>query len=823
MKFRPVRWLVWAPLAGLPFLAAWQLNSVTLERRLSDAALSALSGAAPWAKTGVDGRDASLSGEAPDQEGRARAVALVGGLWGVRRLDSSAITVVVKLPEPSIATAGLVTNAARPELRGAWPEPLAKTLALSVDPGRTYTLGKDPELASDGKGNWTWNPKENLTDGRYGFTVEISDGVTVGSRKSVTGTLIIDTVPPAAPEFLPVKTTEPPDRITGRWPEGDASDLRVTMDGMRYGLKSGSPLSSSSGIWSLRLERKLAVGIHDLLVEAIDRAGNVAALKLPAAITIAEPPLPKPPAVAKYGGADNTPVITGTYDRAATKTLTVAIGGHVYELGKDAALSSDGTGTWSLAIAKPLKDGVYDVVATANGKVKDETVAEVEIDTTPPPAPQVNAATALPVTGTFAPRETAVLSVTLAGKTYTLGKGGGFSSEGENWSLAPLEAVPPGTYDVMVEAVDKFGNQSADESKDELVIAPPPPEPVMTEPTVDSADTLVSRPIITGTWSEGIAATLRVTLGADAFELGKDGALQSAAGVWKLSVPAPLRDGAYKVTAETRDKSGATLTGHGRIVVDAMGPMAPTVNLYAGETSPPAISGTWAEGDATTLSVTIAGQTAVLGTQAQLTSDKGTWRLTLSEPLAAGSHDVVVKTADKRGRIATDQTRFEILIKEKAKPQPPPEPPKPTQPPPEPPKPTQPPPEPPKPTQPPPVDCAVEIPRLLETRPIMFGLDRESLDAPASETVAKLAKLAAACAGNRWEVAGHTDSEGSRAYNQALSEGRAMAVMKALIAGGIARDQLSAVGYGESRPIADNATPEGRARNRRIEITPRVK
>lgn len=70
------------------------------------------------------------------------------------------------------------------------------------------------------------------------------------------------------------------------------------------------------------------------------------------------------------------------------------------------------------------------------------------------------------------------------------------------------------------------------------------------------------------------------------------------------------------------------------------------------------------------------------------------------------------------------------------------------------------------------------------------------------------------------EVAGHTDSRGSDAYNMRLSERRADVVRNYLISKGIAADRLSAKGYGESQPIADNATDEGRFKNRRVELVP---
>jgi len=71
----------------------------------------------------------------------------------------------------------------------------------------------------------------------------------------------------------------------------------------------------------------------------------------------------------------------------------------------------------------------------------------------------------------------------------------------------------------------------------------------------------------------------------------------------------------------------------------------------------------------------------------------------------------------------------------------------------------------------------------------------------------------------RVEVGAHTDSRGQEAYNKALSERRAASVRDYLTAHGIAADRLQSKGYGESKPIADNATTAGRAKNRRVELT----
>ena len=70
----------------------------------------------------------------------------------------------------------------------------------------------------------------------------------------------------------------------------------------------------------------------------------------------------------------------------------------------------------------------------------------------------------------------------------------------------------------------------------------------------------------------------------------------------------------------------------------------------------------------------------------------------------------------------------------------------------------------------------------------------------------------------RVEVAGHTDSTNTVVHNQKLSDRRAESVRNYLIGQGVAAARLTAKGYGEGTPIANNATKEGRAKNRRVEL-----
>ncbi len=98
----------------------------------------------------------------------------------------------------------------------------------------------------------------------------------------------------------------------------------------------------------------------------------------------------------------------------------------------------------------------------------------------------------------------------------------------------------------------------------------------------------------------------------------------------------------------------------------------------------------------------------------------------------------------------------------------------------------------------------------------------EGSTAVAPESEGRLDRLVAIlqrCPDAAVEIGGHTDSGGAAERNRALSQLRADSVRDYLVESGIAADRLTAVGYGEDDPIADNDTEEGRARNRRIEFT----
>lgn len=102
---------------------------------------------------------------------------------------------------------------------------------------------------------------------------------------------------------------------------------------------------------------------------------------------------------------------------------------------------------------------------------------------------------------------------------------------------------------------------------------------------------------------------------------------------------------------------------------------------------------------------------------------------------------------------------------------------------------------------------------------INFAYNRAEIRGQASlDLLGTMASAASQCSSFRISVEGHTDSDGANEYNVALSQRRALAVVEYLVSRGVNPASVSAIGYGESRPIASNATPAGMAKNRRIEF-----
>jgi OOP family OmpA-OmpF porin len=119
--------------------------------------------------------------------------------------------------------------------------------------------------------------------------------------------------------------------------------------------------------------------------------------------------------------------------------------------------------------------------------------------------------------------------------------------------------------------------------------------------------------------------------------------------------------------------------------------------------------------------------------------------------------------------------------------------------------------------------CPDEVPAPLQKltgaiEGISFEFGSATIAASSNPTLDEAARVLAEHPDVAVEIQGHTDNSGPRQHNVSLSQQRADAVKQGLVKRGIAESRLKAVGYGPDKPIADNATREGRIKNRRVEI-----
>ena len=117
-----------------------------------------------------------------------------------------------------------------------------------------------------------------------------------------------------------------------------------------------------------------------------------------------------------------------------------------------------------------------------------------------------------------------------------------------------------------------------------------------------------------------------------------------------------------------------------------------------------------------------------------------------------------------------------------------------------------------------PEECVEKLNATASTRKITFAPGSTEIEADAQITIDAVADIVRQCKDVRIEIGGHTDSQGREVMNEQLSQARADAVLNAIMARRVLVSNLTARGYGEAEPIADNGTEAGREANRRIEF-----
>jgi outer membrane protein OmpA-like peptidoglycan-associated protein len=647
-------------------------------------------------------------------------------------------------------------------ISGSWPEAAGAGLAVKLL-DKTYTLGKDEALKSDGKGTFTFDPRVDLKPGTYDLNFTLNDAVGNVTPFAAPGAIVIPEVkveappPKPAPKPAPVPLAPPTvmsqttnnatTMIEGTYP-AEASKLMVDVDGKTYTLGQDKELTKAGeGKWMLMPANPLGDGEHKVTAKVENTDGTASSGSAPTPVVIDTVP-PAAPALNAVAADSTWPyAITGSWPEGDAKNLSAEFNGKSYELGSK-ELISDGKGKFTFLPSDKLDPGRYDLslkVADALNNITTTVVKEAVIIAAPPPPP------------------------------------------------------PP----------------------------PPPPEPVkivLTAPTIEKQVSDKGDVVVKGTWAAGIAKSLAVTLAGKTYALGKDFALLTdAAGHWTLKPEKPLADGSYDIVAEVGDGAGATMkdASDGELVVKIPPPpapkpapkpapapvakpapapapemKAPTVEASKSDSDKPTVKGTWNAGVAKGLTVSLDGVGYKLGKDyALLTDPAGHWTLKPTKPLVNGTYDVIAEESDGAGKTLRDATKDELTINVA--------------------------PPPPAPPAAQPYDCEGTMARISAVFPVRFDFNKDGLKAPFDLSVNQYAALMKdpRCLALKVEVEGHADYIGSEKYNQGLSERRAATVIDALTKGGIDVSRLTAKGFSKDKPLDPATNDTARMKNRRVEFT----
>jgi hypothetical protein len=162
-----------------------------------------------------------------------------------------------------------------PEITGNWPNSAGNSLSVALA-GKDYKLGTDAELTSTDAGVWTLKPSSALADGTYDVVASVTNAV---ARLHLQPVPVPSRLIPR--RHLRRRSTRSPAvqsarTITGTWPQGDATALKVELAGQTYELGKNEELTSDgNGNWTLKVGSDLADNTYDVVATATDELATV--------------------------------------------------------------------------------------------------------------------------------------------------------------------------------------------------------------------------------------------------------------------------------------------------------------------------------------------------------------------------------------------------------------------------------------------------------------------------------------------------------------------------------------------------------------------
>jgi hypothetical protein len=558
--------------------------------------------------------------------------------------------------------------------------------------------------ASASTGVWTIQANTKLTDGVHQLTAVATD--LAGNVSTLSGPLAvtIDTAAPNAPGALALdplsdsgaSKADAITNITTPHLSGSAeagSTVTLFDNGVALAV---SAVADATGAWSLN-SSALLDGVHNLTVKATDAAGNVSAASPALALTvdtvIAQPAAPDLLAGSDTGAlsTDNntsitTPTLAGKTEANASVSLyegTVLVGSGV----------ADANGNWEVKVAQPLSDGLHSlsvqvIDVAGNVSVKSGALG-VTIDTTAPlsvpsgldlvTASDRGSSNVDNITNFATPSLTGKITTTVATTVGvfdgdTLVGSVAVAANATSWTLPATIKLTDGEHHLTARAIDTAGNLSAPSA--ELVVTIDTAAPVITiAPDLatafdsgrsDSDNITSSRtPSITGTTEAGATVTLfdgttqllSTTAGAD--------------GAWSITTAA-LATGLHNLTVKVTDVAGNISAASPvlALTVDFTVPATPVAPDLAATSD----SGTSTVDNITAIATpTLTGKAelnaivslydgAVLVGTGLADPVTGVWQITLTQPLADGSHQLSVTATDVAGNTTVKSGALTVVV-----------------------------------------------------------------------------------------------------------------------------------------------------------------
>ena len=796
-------------------LAVW-FRAAPVEAELTTLAGSALTTSQPWAKVELDGRDLTLTGAAPSEEAQAEAAKFALAAYDVRVVNNKSNLIdladpyvfsAIKAPEGVTLTGNVPDEVTRVELvakaQAAMPGitvndkmTLARGAPLGFAALAGFALDQLPRFITGEVGlnnvalavNGVTDTPEIFAEAQAALAGALPEGLTIASSTIV---------PPAAPVVAEVMAPAATTTVLTIVPVAGKSGEPVTMTAAvtaPEGVPSGSVMfldgSTAIGFEPLvggiaTLTRSLGDGDHQLSArymgaEKFAVSDGAAAFSVAAKAAEPEPvAAAEPAAVSPYVWSatrdGSTIIVEGFAPSAEAAAANVAEAAKLGTVEDKQQIASGAPATYAAATAygiqslATLKMGaanLTDAALAITGEAPN-LGAKLDVDANVPAAApegvKVSAKVTVPAIANY--KWQAVKSV--GGTTLS-----GFvpSVQTKALSVRKAASVAEPVRDVQVLGAGAPGNYAA-----------------IVTTALDALKPLKSG---TATLDDKMLSVVGV-----APDLGIEMAVENA--VRKAGFKADITSPAISPYVWKADKTaeGITLTG-----------LAPSVEMKAfnakkaGNTAPVVTDNqTLANGAPGNYTSAVVSGLVALGQLQTGTADYADGKLTVVG--AAASQEI--KTAIEGALILAGHTNTITAPDVPApvvEPTPAPE------------------------VKAPEIavvvpDVCVElIKRVIGPRYVNFETDSAVIPGNASPELDEVLFVSQSCPNVRFEIQGHTDSRASDAYNLALSEARAESVVKWMNEKGIAAGRFTSIGYGETKPLADNNTNEGKALNRRIEI-----